>query len=128
MRRLRLRQALGPPHWYAPGASSSSPLRLHRCTPHRYKDYSCDAGVEYIVSDTIFEGLPPDEQRLWHSHAYEVKAGLWTDVGVPESLQSSEMASLAKTHGKFGSLPECILLTLGNQSFYRGLKKKHSEK
>ncbi|XP_066314922.1 oil body-associated protein 2B-like [Miscanthus floridulus] len=59
-------------------------------------------GVEYIVSDTIFEGLPPDEQRLWHSHAYEVKAGLWTDVGVPESLQSSEMASLAKTYGKFG--------------------------
>ena len=59
------------------------------------------AGVEYIVSDTIFEGLPPDEQRLWHSHAYEVKAGLWTDVAVPEALQSSEMASLAKTYGKF---------------------------
>ncbi|AQK97936.1 Oil body-associated protein 2B [Zea mays] len=58
-------------------------------------------GVEYIVSDTIFEGLAPDEQRLWHSHAYEVKAGLWTDVGVPEALQSSEMASLARTYGKF---------------------------
>ena len=57
--------------------------------------------MEYIVSDTIFEGLPPDEQRLWHSHAYEVKAGLWTDVAVPEALQSSEMASLAKTYGKF---------------------------
>ncbi|RCV27186.1 hypothetical protein SEVIR_5G307300v4 [Setaria viridis] len=58
-------------------------------------------GVEYIVSDAIFEGLPPEEQRLWHSHAYEVKAGLWTAVGVPEALQSSEMASLAKTYGKF---------------------------
>nr|CAB3474138.1 unnamed protein product [Digitaria exilis] len=58
-------------------------------------------GVEYIVSDTIFEGLPPEEQKLWHSHAYEVKAGLWTAVGVPEALQSSEMASLAKTYGKF---------------------------
>ncbi|RLM92617.1 uncharacterized protein C2845_PM08G24260 [Panicum miliaceum] len=58
-------------------------------------------GVEYIVSDTIFEGLPPEEQRLWHSHAYEVKAGLWTAVGVPEALQSSEMASLARTYGKF---------------------------
>ncbi|KAK3165333.1 hypothetical protein QOZ80_1AG0031900 [Eleusine coracana subsp. coracana] len=54
-------------------------------------------GVEYIVSDAIFETLPPDEQRLWHSHAYEVKAGLWTDVGVPEALQRSEMAGLAKT-------------------------------
>ncbi|TVU01581.1 hypothetical protein EJB05_52953, partial [Eragrostis curvula] len=58
-------------------------------------------GVEYIVSDAIFEGLPPDEQKLWHSHAYEVKAGLWTDVGVPEALQRSEMAGLAKTYGKF---------------------------
>uniref|UniRef100_A0A0E0N1Z9 Uncharacterized protein n=1 Tax=Oryza rufipogon TaxID=4529 RepID=A0A0E0N1Z9_ORYRU len=44
-------------------------------------------GVEYIVSDAIFESLPPEEQKLWHSHAYEVKAGLWTDVGVPEPLQ-----------------------------------------
>ncbi|KAG8055563.1 hypothetical protein GUJ93_ZPchr0001g30461 [Zizania palustris] len=58
-------------------------------------------GVEYIVSDGIFESLPPEEQKLWHSHAYEVKAGLWTDVGVPETLQSSEMARMAKTYGKF---------------------------
>lgn len=29
-------------------------------------------GVEYIVSDRIFDTLPPDEQKLWHSHAYEV--------------------------------------------------------
>lgn len=29
-------------------------------------------GVEYIVSDRIFEDLPPEEQKLWHSHAYEV--------------------------------------------------------
>uniref|UniRef100_A0A0D9YEH4 Uncharacterized protein n=1 Tax=Oryza glumipatula TaxID=40148 RepID=A0A0D9YEH4_9ORYZ len=57
-------------------------------------------GVEYIVSDAIFESLPPEEQKLWHSHAYEVKAGLWTDVGVPEPLQSSEMARMAKTYGK----------------------------
>jgi hypothetical protein len=56
--------------------------------------------VEYIVSDDIFEALPAEEQKLWHSHAYEVKAGLWTDVGVPEMLQTSEMARMAKTYGK----------------------------
>lgn len=28
--------------------------------------------MEYIVSDRIFESLPSDEQKLWHSHAYEV--------------------------------------------------------
>ncbi|EEE55330.1 hypothetical protein OsJ_03334 [Oryza sativa Japonica Group] len=27
-------------------------------------------GVEYIVSDAIFESLPPEEQKLWHSHAW----------------------------------------------------------
>ncbi|KAK4589454.1 hypothetical protein RGQ29_020150 [Quercus rubra] len=29
-------------------------------------------GVEYIVSDRIFEALPPEEQKLWHPHVYEV--------------------------------------------------------
>lgn len=29
-------------------------------------------GVEYIITDRIFETLTPDEQKLWHSHAYEV--------------------------------------------------------
>lgn len=29
-------------------------------------------GVEYIISDRLFESLPLDEQKLWHSHAYEV--------------------------------------------------------
>lgn len=29
-------------------------------------------GVEYIIDDDIYETLPPEEQKLWHSHAYEV--------------------------------------------------------
>lgn len=33
----------------------------------------CDsAGIEYIISDRIFETLPAEEQKLWHSHEYEV--------------------------------------------------------
>ncbi|XP_072950460.1 oil body-associated protein 2B-like [Typha angustifolia] len=58
-------------------------------------------GVEYIVSDRIFETLPPDEQKLWHSHAYEIKAGLWTNPSVPEMLQKPELENLIKTYGKF---------------------------
>lgn len=58
-------------------------------------------GVEYIVSDRIFEALPPEEQKLWHSHAYEIKAGLWVNPRVPELVQSSELQNLAKTYGKF---------------------------
>ncbi|KAG6385283.1 hypothetical protein SASPL_154115 [Salvia splendens] len=58
-------------------------------------------GVEYIVSDTIFESLPPDEQKLWHSHAYEIKSGLWINPRIPEMVVKPELKNLAKTYGKF---------------------------
>ena len=28
---------------------------------------------EYIISRRLFEGLPPDEKKYWHSHQYEVR-------------------------------------------------------
>ncbi|KAF3451359.1 hypothetical protein FNV43_RR07454 [Rhamnella rubrinervis] len=58
-------------------------------------------GVEYIVSDRIFETLPPDEQKLWHSHAYEIKSGLWVNPRVPEMVGKPELEDLTKTYGKF---------------------------
>lgn len=58
-------------------------------------------GVEYIVSDKIFDTLPAEEQKLWHSHAYEIKSGLWMSPHVQEFIQKSELEDLAKTYGKF---------------------------
>ncbi|XP_015876159.3 oil body-associated protein 2C [Ziziphus jujuba] len=58
-------------------------------------------GVEYIVSDRIFDALPPDEQKLWHSHAYEVKSGLWVNPRIPEMVARPELENLAKSYGKF---------------------------
>ncbi|XP_010518829.1 PREDICTED: oil body-associated protein 2B isoform X1 [Tarenaya hassleriana] len=29
-------------------------------------------GVEYMVSEKLFNTLPPEEQKLWHSHQYEL--------------------------------------------------------
>ncbi|XP_059439751.1 oil body-associated protein 2C-like [Corylus avellana] len=58
-------------------------------------------GVEYIVSDRIFEALPPDEQKLWHSHAYEIKSGLWVNPRVPGMIEKPELENMAKTYGKF---------------------------
>ncbi|XP_019166769.1 PREDICTED: oil body-associated protein 2C-like [Ipomoea nil] len=58
-------------------------------------------GVEYIISDKLYEGLPVDEQKLWHSHAYEIKSGLWVNPRIPEMLGRSELENLAKTYGKF---------------------------
>lgn len=31
------------------------------------------AGVEYIISRRLYEGLPDEEKRFWHSHVYEVR-------------------------------------------------------
>ncbi|XP_058202065.1 oil body-associated protein 2B-like [Rhododendron vialii] len=58
-------------------------------------------GVEYIITDRIFETLTPDEQKLWHSHAYEIKSGLWVNPRVPEMVIKPELENLAKTYGKF---------------------------
>lgn len=32
-----------------------------------------DAGVEYVVTEKLFESLPDEEKQLWHSHFYEVR-------------------------------------------------------
>ncbi|CAL5409059.1 unnamed protein product [Camellia sinensis] len=58
-------------------------------------------GVEYIITDRIFETLPSDEQKLWHSHAYEIKSGLWVNPEVPKLVVKPELENLTKTYGKF---------------------------
>ncbi|PIN06697.1 hypothetical protein CDL12_20760 [Handroanthus impetiginosus] len=58
-------------------------------------------GVEYIISDRLFESLPPEERKLWHSHAYEIKSGLWITPRVPEMVVRPELENLTKTYGKF---------------------------
>ena len=39
-------------------------------------------GVEYIISERFFVGLPATEQRLWHSHRHDVDAGLLAAPGI----------------------------------------------
>jgi hypothetical protein len=57
-------------------------------------------GVEYIISQELFEQLPPEEKKLWHSHAYEVKAGLAVTPGLPEPVEHEMMETLVSTYGK----------------------------
>ncbi|KAK9055938.1 hypothetical protein SSX86_027025 [Deinandra increscens subsp. villosa] len=58
-------------------------------------------GVEYIVSDRIFDTLPNEEQKLWHSHDHEVTSGLWVAPGVSERIQMTELELITHTYGKF---------------------------
>lgn len=57
-------------------------------------------GVEYIVSEKIFQTLPQDEKKLWHSHAYEVKSGQLLAPSIPETFEHELMEKLASTYGK----------------------------
>lgn len=57
-------------------------------------------GIEYIVSAKIFESLPADEKKFWHSHNYEVKSGVLTAPGAPEAAEKDLMKVLIGTYGK----------------------------
>lgn len=74
---------------------------LHQCVI--YDGNSDDAkliGVEYLISERLFKTLPEEEKRLWHSHAYEVKAGLLTAPGLPDRQEHELMEKLVTTYGK----------------------------
>jgi hypothetical protein len=57
-------------------------------------------GVEYIVSKKVYQTLPADEKRLWHSHVYEVKSGMLVAPGIPEVAEHEFMEKMVGTYGK----------------------------
>jgi hypothetical protein len=61
-------------------------------------------GVEYIISETLFNQLPEGEKRLWHSHRYEVVSGLLTAPDVSDVAEKELMKDFASTYGKTWNL------------------------
>ena len=57
-------------------------------------------GVEYIVSEKLFAGLPAAEKPLWHSHVHEVKSGQLVAPGIPQVAEHELMKKLISTYGK----------------------------
>jgi hypothetical protein len=57
-------------------------------------------GVEYIVSEKLFQGLPEEEKKLWHSHSHEVKSGTLIAPGIPQLAEHELMEKLVSTYGK----------------------------
>lgn len=57
-------------------------------------------GVEYIVSEKLFNTLPAAEKKLWHSHRYEVKSGSLIAPGLPELAEHELMEQIVSTYGK----------------------------
>lgn len=57
-------------------------------------------GIEYIISAKLFEELPTEEKKLWHSHVYEVKSGQLIAPGIPQAAETEVMKGLIGTYGK----------------------------
>jgi len=63
-------------------------------------------GIEYMVSPRLYESLPQEERRLWHSHVYEVKSGMLVmpNQSVPTAAwniaEKKEMEQVITLYGK----------------------------
>jgi len=54
-------------------------------------------GIEYVITEKLFEGLPADEKKYWHSHKHEVESGM-LKLGL-KSLVPSELSLLLERAG-----------------------------
>lgn len=83
----------------------------HYCTHVNEEFYQCviydsdktDArliGIEYVISERLFNSLPDEEKRLWHSHQFEVKSGQLLTPRLPDVAEKKLMEDLVNTYGK----------------------------
>lgn len=57
-------------------------------------------GIEYIVSERLFDSLPEAERPYWHPHNYEVLSGQLAAPGLPDAAEKSLMKQLVNSYGK----------------------------
>lgn len=57
-------------------------------------------GIEYIISEKLFEQLPKDERKYWHPHNYEILSGQLIAPGVPNAAEKELMKAKINSYGK----------------------------
>lgn len=57
-------------------------------------------GVEYIISERLFETLPMDERRYWHPHNGEILSGQLAAPSIPEAAEKALMKAKMNSYGK----------------------------
>jgi hypothetical protein len=57
-------------------------------------------GIEYIVSEKLFETLPEAERRFWHPHNAEILSGQLVAPGIPAAAEKALMKSKMNSYGK----------------------------
>lgn len=57
-------------------------------------------GIEYIISEKLFETLPAEERKYWHPHNYEILSGQLTAPGLPQAAEHELMKKKMNSYGK----------------------------
>lgn len=57
-------------------------------------------GLEYIISEKLFEQLPAAERRFWHPHNGEILSGQLVAPGIPAVAEKELMRSKINSYGK----------------------------
>ncbi|MDO9271047.1 MAG: OBAP family protein [Methylobacter sp.] len=57
-------------------------------------------GIEYIISEALFEPLPEQEKKYWHPHNYEILSGLLIAPGIPGMAEKELMKGKMNSYGK----------------------------
>lgn len=57
-------------------------------------------GIEYIISERVFEELPEEEKRYWHPHNGEILSGQLVAPGLPALADKELMRSKMNSYGK----------------------------
>jgi hypothetical protein len=57
-------------------------------------------GIEYIISERLFETLPDDEKPYWHPHNYEILSGQLSAPGLPDLAEKAFLKELMNSYGK----------------------------
>jgi hypothetical protein len=57
-------------------------------------------GIEYIISERLFESLPEEERQYWHPHNYEILSGQLIAPGIPERVERELMEGKMNSYGK----------------------------
>ncbi len=57
-------------------------------------------GIEYIISERLFETLPAAEKKYWHPHNHEILSGQLVMPGLPDIAEKAALADKMNSYGK----------------------------
>jgi hypothetical protein len=57
-------------------------------------------GIEYIISEKLFEQLSKEERKYWHPHNYEILSGQLIGPGLPDAAEKELMRGKMNSYGK----------------------------